>query len=294
MWLDPCHTVGIEGSFFCLPRQTNNAVLSSGQFPVLARPFFDVNPGGPNSEFLAFPGLASGDVTVSNETKFCGGTVAARCPVCCNCWGSVDALVGLQYLNLEEKLTVVETSVGQPGLAAIGLPGSVGTRFVGIDQFRTRNQFYGGFVGLDAHADYGCWVFGVYGTVGYGCNREEVEVSGTQTATAPGGATTTRLGNLLALNSNIGRVTKNEPAYTSELGFTVGYQVTPNVQVFGGYTFLYWKNVVRPGSEIDPFLDVNRINLFSGPAATSVHPVIPFNQQDFWVQGVSAGVKFSW
>jgi hypothetical protein len=39
---------------------------------------------------------------------------------------------------------------------------------------------------------------------------------------------------------------------------------------------------------------VNRINLFSGPAATSVHPVVPFNQQDFWVQGVSAGVKFSW
>lgn len=291
MWLDECHTIGIEGSFFCLPKQTHNTALSSDQFPVLARPFFDVNPGAPNSEFLAFPGLATGNVSVSNETKFCGGTVAARCPVCANCWGQVDALVGFQYLRLDEKLTIVENSIGSPTIA---VPGAAGTRFIGIDQFHTRNQFYGGFVGLDAHANYGCWVFGAYGTVGYGCNNEQVEVSGAQISMPAAGGITTRPGNLLALNSNIGRVTRNEPAYTSELGFTIGYQLTSNIQVFGGYSFLYWKNVVRPGSEIDPFLDVNRINLFSGPPATSVHPVVPFNQQDFWAQGVSAGVKFSW
>jgi hypothetical protein len=290
MWLDDCHTIGIEGSFFCLPNQTHTSVLSSDQFPVLARPFTDVNPGGPNSEFLAFPGLATGNISVSNETRFCGATVAARCPVCANCWGQVDALTGFQYLRLEEKLTIVENSLGSPNIT---IPGAAGTQFIGVDQFHTKNNFYGGFIGLDAHANYGCWVFGAYGTVGVGCNHEQVEATGSQTSLSAAG-TTTRVGNLLALNSNIGRSSRNETSYTSELGFTVGYQLTSNIQVFGGYSFLYWKNVVRPGSEIDPLLDVNRINLFSGPAATSVHPVVPFNQVDFWAQGVSAGVKFSW
>ena len=51
----------------------------------------------------------------------------------------------------------------------------------------------------------------------------------------------------------------------TELGLNIGYQLTPNIQLIGGYTWLYWTHVVRPGTEIDPVLDMNRIPLFSGP-----------------------------
>jgi Putative beta barrel porin-7 (BBP7) len=293
MWLDDCHTIGLEASGFCLQDRDRSTVFSSNQFPVLARPFTDVNPGGPNSEFLAFPGFATGTVTVANNlNKFCGATLAARCPLCCSCCGGVDALAGLQYLNLEEELSIVENTVGSP---AIPVPGAAGTRFIAIDSFKTRNRFYGGFVGLDAHTYHGCWTFGATGTFGVGCNQQQVDVTGAQIAIPAGGTPTVRPGGLLALpGANIGRFTNNEVSTVTELGLNVGYQLTSNIQLIGGYTWLYWTHVVRPGTEIDPVLDVNRIPLFTGAPATAVRPIVPFNQTNFWAQGVSVGVRFSW
>jgi hypothetical protein len=138
-------------------------------------------------------------------------------------------------------------------------------------------------------------VFGAYGTFGAGCNRQVVDVSGTFLSLPAGGSAAIAPGALLAVpGRNIGRFENNEFSTVSELGVTVGYQLSPNVQVFGGYTLLYWTNVVRPGSEIDPVLDTTRVPNFGGTAATSVRPVVPFNQVDFWAQGWSAGLRFSW
>lgn len=293
MWLDDSRTVGLEASGFWLSGDTRTTGFNSSQFPVLARPFTDVNPGGPNSEFLAFPGLATGTVTVTSElNKFCGATVAARCPICVTCNSGLSATAGLQYLYLKETLTVVETPRGSP---TNPFPGGAGTQFVLTDRFRTENQFYGAFVGLNGYYNLGCWTVGAYGTFGAGCNRQVVDISGTFTSVPAGGSASTQPGALLAVpGRNLGRWDKNEFSTVSELGVTVGYQITPNVQLFGGYTFLYWTNVVRPGSEIDPVLDTTRIPNFGGAPATSPRPIVPFNQVDFWAQGVSAGIKLSW
>ena len=293
MWLDPCRTVALEASGFWLKDDTNTTTFGSGQFPVLARPFTDVNPGGPNSEFLAFPGLATGSVSVINElNQFCGATLAARCPICATCNSGLSATAGLQYLNLEETLTVVENPVGSPNNP---FPGGAGTQFVATDRFRTENQFYGAFVGLSGYYNHGCWTVGAYGNFGAGCNRQVVDVNGSLVTIPAGGSASVQPGGLLAIpGRNIGRWDNNEFSTVSELGVTVGYQLTPNVQIFGGYTFLYWTNVVRPGTEIDPVLDTTRIPNFGGSAPTSFRPIVPFNQADFWAQGVSAGIRFSW
>ena len=293
MWLDACKTVAIEASGFYLCDDDNSTTFTSAQFPVLARPFTDVNPGGPNSEFLAFPGLATGTVTVSDRLeKFCGGTLAVRCPICVTCNSGLSALAGFQYLTLKEELSIVETPRGSP---TNPFPGGAGTQFIATDTFRTENQFFGGFVGLNGYLNHGCWVFGAYGTVGAGCNRQVVDISGSLVTIPSGGRATVQPGGLLAIpGRNIGRWENNEFSTVSELGVTVGYQLSPNVQVFGGYTWLFWTNVVRPGSEIDPVLDTTRIPNFGGAPATSARPFVPFNQVDFWAQGVSAGVRFSW
>jgi hypothetical protein len=103
-------------------------------------------------------------------------------------------------------------------------------------------------------------------------------------------------GGLLAVpGANIGRFSRNEFSVVPQVGLNVGYQLCDNIQIFGGYTCLYWTNVVRPGGQIDPVLDVNRIpNFGGGPAATSNRPVVPFADSTFWAHGVSAGVRLSW
>lgn len=293
MWLDECRTVALEASGFYIQDQDRTTAFNSNQFAVLARPFTDVNPGGPNSEFLAFPGLATGTVAVASElNKFGGATLAARCPICTTCNSGLSATAGLQYLYLEETLTIVETPLGSP---TNPFPGGAGTQFVLTDRFRTENQFYGAFVGLNGYYNHDCWTVGAYGTFGAGCNRQVVDISGSFVAIPAGGSASTQGGALLAVpGRNLGQWNNNELSTVSELGVTVGYQLTPNVQVFGGYSFLYWTNVVRPGTEIDPVLDTTRIPNFGGAPATSPRPIVPFNQVDFWAQGVSAGIRFSW
>src|SRR5262249_23179808 len=143
MWLDDCHTWGIEASGFWFNQKDPSNSFNSNQFPVLVRPFTDVNPGGANSEFLAFPGLSTAAVTIHDPIAFCGATLAARCSICSNCRGSIDALGGFQYLNLREHITIVETPRGTPNNP---FPGGANTQFVATDSFKTKNQFYGGFV----------------------------------------------------------------------------------------------------------------------------------------------------
>jgi hypothetical protein len=293
LWLDDCHTWGLEASGFWFHDKNNSTTFNSSQFPVIARPFQDVNPRGQNSEFLAFPGLSTGSATVQDKTQLCGATIGTRCPFWSGCYGSIDAIGGLQFLNLKEDLSVTENALGLP---AITVPGAAGTRFVVTDTFKTQNRFYGAFVGADAHTNYGCWTFGLTAQVGAGCNHEEVDISGSQVATTAAGVRTTTPGGLLALSgANIGKFTKNEISIVPQIGLNVGYQLTDNISIFGGYDCLYWRHVLRPGTEIDPVLDVNKIpNFGGGPAATSARPIVPFSQQSFWAQGLSVGVKFCW
>jgi hypothetical protein len=55
-----------------------------------------------------------------------------------------------------------------------------------------------------------------------------------------------------------------------EVGVKVGYQVTPHLRAQVGYDFLYWSDVVRPGSQIDPLINTNLI-----PPATPGGPGRP-------------------
>jgi hypothetical protein len=294
LWLDPCRTFGVEASYFCLPEQTHRTTFGSNQFPTLARPFTSANPGLPNSEFLAFPGIATGTLTVENRSKFCGADLLGRCNICAYCTSRLDVVAGFEYLNLEEQLSITETPMFT---ATAPFPGLAGVSFLGNDTFKTRNQFYGGVVGFDATVYSGQCFLELLGSVAVGCNQQTVEISGFQRATTPAGAVTFFNGGLLALpGANIGRFTNNEVSVVPQIGVNVGYQLSPNCSVFAGYSILYWTNVVRPGRQIDTVLDVNRIPNFgtAAAAAATVRPIVPFTQSDFWAQGVNVGVRFSW
>ena len=292
-WLDACRTIGVEGSFFCLLEESNQTTFNSTQFPVLTRPFTDINTGNPNSEFVAFPGIATGSISVESKTKFCGAALTARCPICVGCETRLDGIGGIQYLDLREELTIVETPRFAP---TAPFPGLAGSQFVATDTFKTKNQFVGALVGVEGSYYTGPFSVTLATSVAFGNNRQTIEIQGSQQITTAAGVTTVVPGGLLALpGANIGKFEQNQFSVVPQVGLNIGYQLTENCQIFAGYTCLYWTNVVRPGEQIDTVLDVNRIpNFGTAPSATTVRPIVPFRQSDFWAQGVSIGVAFSW
>ena len=301
-FIDDCGTKAIEvGGFFLAPR-SRDFTASSAQFPVLTRPFFAVNPEL-NQEFVqrvAFPGAQVGSINIHAPTQLWGLEANLLCQCCCGCDYWLYLLAGPRYLNLREGLTIVESIQSLPGD-----PIFMGARISVFDSFSTQNQFYGGQVGA-----FGRWYRGPFSVdatvkVALGVTHQQASVAGNETVANPNGTVQSSLGGLLALNSNIGTRSRDTFGFVPEVGFRLGYAVTDYMRLLVGYNFLYWNSVVRPGDQIDRGLDVTRIpnfpvnfNPLTGQTITPT-PVSPprpaplFNTTDFWAQGLTFGVEFT-
>ncbi len=80
-----------------------------------------------------------------------------------------------------------------------------------------------------------------------------------------------------------------------EIGFNVGRQVTNNIRLYVGYTFLYWSSVVRPGDQIDFVVNPTQLPTSAGPGML-VGPARPaplFRESDFWAQGINFGWRLA-
>jgi hypothetical protein len=288
-WLDNCKTLGIEGSFFFLGEESVPFRFSSNQFPLLARPFFNLNAGQEFVQIATSPGVSTGSVTTELSSQLWGAEANLRTNVCCGCNYRVDLLGGLRYLDLREGLHITEDLMALSGPFA-------GSHIIVADRFDTHNQFFGGQLGAVAEFHQGPWSLDVKGKLALGFTHEVIDINGAQIITSPTGAQSVFTGGLLALNSNIGHFSRNHFAVVPELGVNLGYQFTDHLRVFGGYNFLWWSNVVRPGDQIDRGLDVTRIPNF-GVAATPLaqaRPAVLFKETDFWAQGINFGLEFKW
>jgi hypothetical protein len=293
-YLDECGTKAIEVGGFYLPQVSSRFTASSAEFPVLARPFFSLNEGIERVQFVAFPGIVSGTLSVNSPSEFWGLEANARCKWCCGCDYRVDLLGGFRYLNLREALTITENMQFLPGV--LGDPFN-GTHVINSDTFATRNQFYGGQVGVSAQKQWGNLTLDGVVKLAVGVTHEEVSIQGSQLFPPGTPNVDTRAGGLFALSSNIGTFSRDRFAVVPEVGVTLGWYLTENVQVTVGYNFLYWSSVVRPGEQIDRNLDVNRIpNFFLNPRPPDVpglHPGVLFKESDYWVQGLTFGVRIA-
>lgn len=300
-WLDACQTKGFEASYFCLgSRSTDSAIGSSGApgSAFLGRPFFDTSTGAPGVEFLAVPGFASGAVNVGTDSKKLQGAEAlGLCNLCCGCCYRLDLLVGPRWLQLDESVTITEstTILANPAaplvFAGSGLPVVAGTRIVVSDRFATRNDFYGGQVGVRAMFYYGDFYVDLRGKVGLGVTRSTLDVTGSTSVTPPGGTTVTTPGGLYALPGNIGHYTRDEFSVVSELGIFGGYQVTSHLRAFVGYTFLYWSGVARPVDQIGGNLNSTFVPTSIAPPAGPPTPPLVIKDTAFWAHGLSVGVE---
>ncbi|MFL5342699.1 MAG: BBP7 family outer membrane beta-barrel protein [Gemmataceae bacterium] len=303
-WLNCRQTIGIEADYFFLGDHSSDFTATStgaAGTVVLARPFLDASTGLQNIELVAFPGLVGGTINVNTASRIqspeanlifnlCCSCPQARCD-CCDCCGPVggyriDLIGGFRYLDLRERLSIVESLLVSPNA-----PVFPGDTIVAIDQFDTRNQFYGPQIGARAEVWRNRWFVNVMGKVAMGVNHQTVDISGSTTVTTPAGAVTVLPGGLLALPSNIGHYERNRFSVVPELNANVGIQATEHLRLFVGYTFLYWNHVVRPSDVIDTQVNSTRTPLSLVPPTGPLRPQFVFRDSDYWAQGINFGLQ---
>jgi hypothetical protein len=283
LWVDDCRTWGIGADVFWLQGQPDGFLAASTGFPPLARPVFNMLTGQPDAEITAFPGLATGSVAVTTESRLCGAGAFLRKAICCGECCSVDALVGYRYLNLDEQLVIAENLQ-----AADVTPGAppVGTAFALTDAYKTRTQFHGADFGLAAHLAQGNYFVDLIGKVAFGCNVREVTVGGSSQTAIPGVPTETFAGGLYTIGQPV-RATDQVFAVVPELRLNVGCQVSDCVRVFVGYSVTGWTNVVRPGGQIDQRVNPEQLP----PPLVPIPPrIIPFQDGALWLHGLNIGM----
>ncbi len=318
-WFSRCQNWGIEGSYFFLARR--GATFSAYDDtpladPVLGRPFINTsNDRLVNNMLVPFNGpvrltevgLSSFTATTSNALW--GAELNARKALLAGCRWRLDGLAGFRYLNFDENLKIAET-------INFNQPGGLGIMAMLEDNFSVENRFYGGQIGLKGELRRGCWTLDMTAKVALGTTNQVVTNSGGQRgmlidntvgAGGPVGRTTPFTGpGLLVQPTNMGQFTNNEFSVVPEVGINIGYQVTPNLRVFAGYSFLYWTNVLRVGDQVDTTLNVQDSLYVTNSGQTvavpptqfrgvgPARPTVPFTSTDFWAQGISVGLQFTW
>jgi Putative beta barrel porin-7 (BBP7) len=276
MWFGCDAKVGFEARGFVLERMSDSeAVGSSGAATVpvnLIRPFFNANTGTVSGVTIGGPGLAGGIVS-DTSTRFWGAEgnllLNWRDEPC----RRVDLYAGFVYYDLLERLNVVSVS-GNPGGPGVALS----------DSIDTRNQFYGGQVGMKSTWTRGRFTLIGSGGLALGVEHEVVDRLGGSTGVVGGVPVGTNSG-FLVQASNRGRVSQDKFAVAMPSNLTLSYQVTDHMAAFIGYDFVYLSRTARPGDQIDLAFQTNG-------TGTTVRPLGGIHSDDFWMNAGLIGVKF--
>jgi hypothetical protein len=291
-WLGCDQKEAIEITGFFLAPNTSAFSVNSSMFPVIGRPFQEANNGQETAQLTALPGVSTGSLTINAPSSLWGLAGNLNCLLCCGCNYRINLLAGFRNINLDESLTITENVQGLPTA-----PEPFTDQMITVqDRFATQNHFYGGNIGADARWYWGRWSVDVRAQVALGDTVQLLDISGSQRFVSPTGAVQNFTGGLLALPSNIGHFSNNAFSVVPEVGVNLGYQILPHVRAYVGYNFLYWSNVIRPGTSIDRVLDVTQIPNFPltpEPAPVpGLHPAPIFHEVGFWAQGLTFGLEF--
>jgi hypothetical protein len=187
-------------------------------------------------------------------SRFWGAEIDGRGELLRTTFTHLDLVAGFRHLSLDESLNIAQRDFTDEAVTS--------------DRFSTRNRFYGGQLGLEAEAHKGSWSVDVFGKVALGANDATADVNGTTLVDGrakPGG--------LLATPALSGRHTMDVFAVLPEVGIYFAYELTNNIRLTAGYSFLYLSDAARPTEQI-------------------THGALPATNAEFWGQGVSLGLEF--
>jgi hypothetical protein len=288
--LDESSGWGVDGNFLFLGQRQSNYLVSSANTPVISRPVFVLNNNQENAETVAFPNFSTGSLQVDYNSQFWGYDLNIFKRLCSTCNNTFDLFAGYRFLNLSESIDIMELITAGP-LA----PDPVGTHVGVTDRFATRNVFNGGQLGACYEGRWGRWFVDVRASVALGANDESISIDGSQVKVRPGQAPQVFTGGLLAALSNVGQYSADRFSVVPDVSVNLGYQFTPYLRGFVGYSFIYWSNVVRPGEQIDRTVDLTFIP--NAPSVTPTgqrRPAVLEQQSDFWAQGINFGFQLDW
>lgn len=288
-WFTPERVLGLETDFFLLSQAHRSQTLSSTGTPILARPFFDVTTGAESSALIAFPGVSTGNVTVSDSAHtFWGYDVDLRENMWSSSWYRFDSLFGYRYMRYDEALTITQNVQPTGGVFVAG------TNIESVDNFITHNVFNGADMGMRGQITDGPWALDLLAKVAVGVTEHTVNINGSQTTTVPGAAPVTSEGGLLALSSNIGHHLAYDYTAIPEFGVGLAWQIRPYMRVDVGYSAMWWFNVARPGQQVDLNVNPGLIPPATGVGTSSASPMVTNQRTDLWLQALHVGFEFKY
>jgi hypothetical protein len=304
IWLDPAQTFAVEGHYWGLATETTtffeSSTFGTGSLDdrILARPFFNVTPGvdQPDARIIAFPDFIIGPLTVdidgsikvkeSSRVQSAGGGgryalsgfgLPAR----------FFLLGGYRFFDLDESLSIKTSS--NPGTDPFPFPVPPG-HIEQFDGFATQNTFNGGEVGLGAEVALARWTLAAETRLAMGNMHQTLDIDGLTSAVS-GPYVASFPGGLLAQPTNIGSYSRNRFALIPQVDVRLKFQVLPATRLTVGYNFTYVTNVLRPGDQVDT--SVNETQIAGLPLVGPARPAATLNETDIWLQGVSAGLDFT-
>jgi hypothetical protein len=269
----------------------------------------------------SFQQTNQGAVDVYTSTNFGGAEADFRVNAGRGSHYRVDLLGGFRFLELKDQLHIssitsltstdqfnfIETGPNITPIVSNNPPVTSSGAFYpspqivpsGVlqlsDLFETRNQFYGGQIGVEAEFLRGCWSVDLRGKLALGVMHQQADVFGSADLFTPTGVSHFA-GGLYAQDTNGGSHRRDVFGVVPELGINLGYQVTRHLRATVGYSGLFALGcVIRPGDQLDRTLNPNLIPALGGtPTANSfpARPAFTFKDTDYWAQGLNAGLEF--
>ena len=288
--LNPNSNRSYEVDAFSLQRRSRNFFASSDNSgsPLLSFPFANQTPGAVGDSLMPItsPGQFAGNVSVTSTLQLWGAEAnGAFLLVPRQAGFEFTALAGFRYLDLHERLNISTLSSA--------LNTNPNTVLFQSDQFNTGNQFYGGQLGGRINWQGDRFGFDLTGKVALGVTHQVVDIQGFSAQTGPGGVNGVFPGGFFTQPSNIGRHTANRFTVVPSIETKFYLFITSQLRAFVGYDFMYWNQVVRPGSQIDRNINLSQSIVFGNGVPTSpANPAPLLNRTDFWAQGLTLGLEF--
>ena len=307
-WLDCRHAWSAEFDYLGLGGQSANFSQFSTGTPILTRPFFNLLTNAPDTENVAFPGLASGSISVTAKDYFQSAGVAmtynlCSCDSCCDSCGDsgdscanpcasccvpmlhccrTDLLVGFRYYNLGDSVSIHETPQNVNPFAQFDIH----------DNFSARNDFYGSELGLRTKIYRQRWSLEILTKLAMGNTHQSANINGQTIKTTTDGTTAFDSG-VFATNTNSGTFQQDVFTVIPQLGLELGYQLSCHWRAYLGYNLLFWGSVWRSGDQIDLQIDPRNIpsNPAFAPNSGLPFPQFPGQATSFWAQGINVGVE---
>lgn len=327
-WIDNCQNLGIEGSFFMLPKKSHQqSIHTSGEPGSLnvAVPINDITGlwglnGVPGETVFILPGPLfgpgfQGSFSLTMSSKLQGSELNTLVNLISRCGFKIDFIGGFRWLQLQESLLFIGKTAGLPNSPFAG--GFYNFK----DSFKTNNNFYGPQIGLETDYNVDRWLFKGFAKVALGCMNQKVRIEG-KSQTSSGNlfyltkntANEVLSGGLFSEPANRGSHHRDEFAIVLETGINLSYQFSHCFEMGIGYNFLWLNRLFRPGEQIDRKINPTQTALaqasrdsvgvgpdkpvpFGESAAAPLptgpeRPKFKHRSTDFWAQGLAVSLKF--